>query len=198
MEPVSRHHLLARPARSTGGRHSRPGAGVKLHYAEAPQGQGSLATALDLASHCLPPTAHVVATDAALNKGLVRLTEIEAFTLTSRARHRALLRDLDGHAESPLETLTRLALRAAGLRTASQVHVTGVGRVDLLVEGRVIVELDGMAYHSDRRAFVEDRRRDRVTQLGNRTVLRYTYEDVMLRMELIIAEVSHAALRPVL
>ena len=43
---------------------------------------------------------------------------------------------------------------------------------------RLIVELDGFAAHSGRRAMRSDRRRDRRLQLEGWTVLRFTYEDV--------------------
>jgi len=59
------------------------------------------------------------------------------------------------------------------------VPIAGVGLVDLLVECRVVVELDGFAYHSGRREYREDRRRDRELLAQGYLVLRFTWEDVM-------------------
>ena len=50
--------------------------------------------------------------------------------------------------------------------------------MDLLV-GRVVIELDGFAYHSDRADYRRDRRRtNALTALGYR-VLRFSWEDVV-------------------
>ena len=50
---------------------------------------------------------------------------------------------MDRGAESMLETLARTYFRQAGISVETQVHIDGVGYVDLLLEGRLIVELDG-------------------------------------------------------
>jgi len=61
--------------------------------------------------------------------------------------------------------------------------------VDLVVEGSLVVELDGRAYHADERAFAEDRRRDRKLAALGYTVLRFTYDDVVKHPERMLAEV---------
>jgi hypothetical protein len=43
----------------------------------------------------------------------------------------------------------RLLLRALGHRAEVQVRIAGVGRVDLVVDGWLIVECDSRAYHGD-------------------------------------------------
>ena len=60
-----------------------------------------------------------------------------------------------------------------------QVQIAGVGRVDLVVGTKLVVELDGWEFHETREQFEEDRRRDaRLTELGYR-VLRITYRQLM-------------------
>lgn len=61
--------------------------------------------------------------------------------------------------------------------------------MDLLVEGFLIVELDGFAFHADRTAFREDRRRNNTAALHGLPTLRYLYEDVVFGQERILAEV---------
>ena len=73
----------------------------------------------------------------------------------------------------------RLALRAQGLRVEPQVHILGLGWVDFLVDGIVVVEVDGFAYHSGRQPYREDRRRDRVAGLLGLSVARFTFEDAI-------------------
>ena len=71
-----------------------------------------------------------------------------------------------------------------------------VGEVDLLVEGRVVVELDGFAYHSGRREFDEDRRRDRELALQGYVVLRFTARDVLDDRDRLVATVRAALAAP--
>lgn len=135
-------------------------------------------TAADCA-RCLPERDAVVVVDAVLRRGV----EVEQVSrhLWGRGcgRARAAVRRADGRSGSSGETVARLAFEDAGLRVVPQVRIPGVGRVDLLVEGRVVVEVDGFAYHSDAKQFAADRRRDaRLVELGYR-VLRFTWLDVV-------------------
>jgi very-short-patch-repair endonuclease len=101
----------------------------------------------------------------------------------------------DGSSESPLESIARVLLRVRGLNVQTQVHVEGVGRVDLLVEGVLVVELDGFEHHSDRADYRNDRRRaNALTCLGLR-LIRFTYEDVVHRPNWVVACVLEALRR---
>lgn len=62
---------------------------------------------------------------------------------TRNGRARDVLTWVDRGAESLLETLARTDFRQAGIRVETQVYIEGVGYVDLLLERRLIVELDG-------------------------------------------------------
>jgi very-short-patch-repair endonuclease len=62
--------------------------------------------------------------------------------------------------------------------------------VDLVVEWRVVVELDGFAYHSGRREYREDRRRDRALVAQGYAVLRFTYEDVVSDVGIVVRAVQ--------
>jgi len=94
--------------------------------------------------------------------------------------------------EPGLETITRYLLRLAGLRVETQVSIAGLGRVDLLVEGHLIVELDGWEFHGDEKAFEADRRRDTVAASGRYRVLRFTYRQVMFEWPSVYAAVLAA------
>lgn len=60
-----------------------------------------------------------------------------------------------------------------------QVEVPGLGRVDFYYEdARIVIEIDGYEYHSDRPAFQKDRSRDNALGIGGELVLRYTYADI--------------------
>lgn len=139
-----------------------------------------LPLALAHATKCLPTPDAVALVDGALHRGLVDLADLRAYRpRVGVVGFERVLRLADGSAQSFPESLARLALRSTGLRVLTQVHVPGVGRVDFLVEGLVIVEIDGRAFHTDRVQFVEDRRRDRAALRQGLLTLRFTAADAL-------------------
>ena len=117
--------------------------------------------------------------DAALNQGLMIEGDLGGLRCTPARTRQWLARHCDGRSQSLLETRTRYALRAAGLRVEPQFPIPGVGRVDLLIDGKVVVETDGRATHALTAAFDTDRRRDRAALIAGYTVMRFGYSDVM-------------------
>jgi very-short-patch-repair endonuclease len=98
----------------------------------------------------------------------------------------------DGRAESGTETIVRCLLTIAGLRVRPQVDIAGVGRVDLLVEDRVVVEVDGREWHDDPGRFAVDRRRDVRATIGRYRVLRFSWFQVLFRWSEVEAAVFAA------
>ena len=95
-------------------------------------------------------------------------------------------------AASPLETLARLVLALSGVQYEVNPHIEGVGFVDLLVEGWIVIETDGFAYHSDRVAFQNDRRRDRELQQRGYVVFRFTRDEIMADAWIVARAVERA------
>lgn len=85
---------------------------------------------------------------------------------------RRILSFVDPGAESVPETVARSVLREAGLHVVTQHYVPSLGRLDLLVEGVLGVEVDGRSYHSSAESFREDRRRHNVCIIKGIPVLR--------------------------
>jgi len=131
---------------------------------------------------CLRPPDALVVVDSALRSAKVTVAQIEGCLRGPGSVHaKQVLRFADGRSGSAIETLARVRLVLAGLRVECQVYIEGVGRVGFLVEGWLVVEIDGFAFHAERAQYREDRRRgNRLTALGYR-VLRFTYEDVRSR-----------------
>ena len=146
------------------------------------EGPGVVAPAEALARmlRCQEPLTAIAAVDSALNRRMCAERDIAALLSgPGTPRLRALLRECDGRSQSPLESVVRVRLRRAGLVVEANVRIGRVGFVDLLVEGRVVVEVDGFAYHSGRAEYREDRRRDRELVAQGYVVLRFTAEDVL-------------------
>lgn len=94
-------------------------------------------------------------------------------------RVRELLERCDGRAESGTESLARLRLRRRHLKVTPQVVIPGVGRVDLVVGNRLVIEVDSWAHHSSYEAYEHDRYRDLVLGELGYLVIRLTYRRVM-------------------
>lgn len=139
---------------------------------------------------CYSPEIVVAAVDAALHAGLIRLTEWLEDIAPLPLRLKNLLRRVDVASESFLESVMRFRLSMLGISARLQVHVSGVGRVDLIIGSKLVIELDGWQFHNDRDQFEEDRRRDaRLAVLGYR-VLRFTYRQLMRRWSVVRASIE--------
>jgi very-short-patch-repair endonuclease len=139
----------------------------------------STVDALVDAVQCQSEEYAVVVIDSALNKGLVTLRELEAaFARLPRRYARALSR-VDARSESGTETLVRMRLRALGLRVSVQVRISGVGRVDLLIGDRFVIECDSRQWHTGQERYGADRHRDRQLIGLNYLAMRITYEMVL-------------------
>lgn len=68
----------------------------------------------------------------------------------------------------------------------------GIGEVDLLVEGRLIVELDGREFLDDEDAFARDRHRDLVAAATRYRSLRFTWRRVLFEWPRVEAAVLAA------
>jgi len=141
---------------------------------------------------CQPRSFAIAAIDSALNKGLVTVLDVNNMCAGLPARF-AVIRDLvDGRCESGTETLVRLMMLAAHLRFVPQVLFAGIGTVDFVVDGCVIVEVDGHEWHDDPDAQTRDYARDaRLAALGY-TVLRFDYQQVMFEPELVLRAIRTA------
>lgn len=108
--------------------------------------------------------------------------------------------DLATGAHSHGERELVLLLRRAGITGwQSNVRVRlpgGYAVVDVaFAELRIAIEVDGRAFHTDRRSFQRDRTRQNRLVSAGWEVLRYTWEDVTQRPDQVIAEIAAACSR---
>jgi very-short-patch-repair endonuclease len=144
--------------------------------------------AMACAVGCLDLRNLVAAADSAANTRLIDVPAMELM-LSATARGRRVLALWDPQAESGLETYVRLALRSARFPVRSQVVIDGIGRVDLLVGDRLVIELDGAAWHGGIADFERDRARDRALIARGYVVMRATYRQVMFELPVIVEQV---------
>lgn len=128
-----------------------------------------------------PPRAAIASLDSALQLGVVRADDVDELFAVLPRRFRRMRLLLDARAESGSESLVRLMLRTLGCAFESQVYVPGVGRVDFLVDGWLIVECDSRAHHSSWEAQKVDRFRDLAAAKQGLVTFRVIAEDVFWR-----------------
>lgn len=147
---------------------------------------------------CQEPRAVIATLDSVLHLRLATRAQLDELFMTLPARFQVLLNLVDGSAESGPETYMRLILRTLGLRYETQVLIPGVGRVDFLVEGWLIIECDSREYHEGWDKQVEDRTRDiAAAQLGY-TSVRPIASDILFDSATVRRQIEEiaAAFRP--
>lgn len=138
----------------------------------------SIESAIAHLIRCAGRDAAIVTIDSALNRRLLTQGELAKILAMLPGKYSRIGALVDARAESGLETLARLRLRRRGIRVSTQVQIAEVGRVDVLVGDRIILELDGRAHHLGEQ-FERDRGRDlRATRSGY-LPLRVSYRQVL-------------------
>jgi very-short-patch-repair endonuclease len=136
-----------------------------------------------------------------LDRALQRHTQLPALWsahLRNRGRHgspaaRRLLQAADDGARSEAErTLVRL-LRTSGITGWTVNRQIAGYEVDILFrEERVVIEIDGFAFHSDADTFQRDRSRQNAIALAGYQILRFTWLDLVEYPERVLAEIRRA------
>lgn len=140
----------------------------------------------------LQPELAIAMIDSALHLRHLRASELALLRSQLPAHLAAVVARAEPRCESGLESIACYLLRAAGYRVEVQVPIAGVGRVDLLVEGRLIVELDGRTWHDDPNAFARDRRRDAASAASRYRTLRFDAGQVLHEWPAVLAAVAAA------
>jgi very-short-patch-repair endonuclease len=165
-----------------------------------------LRTVLDCAQVLSTADAVVVA-DSALRKGLVTIDELQSAATTVIGRHAARVRRVaalaDPRCGSVLESLLRVLLVEAGLKvdrtqwTIRDDDGMFVAVVDFAWLGaRLIVEADGFEFHRERSDYRKDRRRANAYCCLGWRLLRFTWEDIRLEPDYVVAAVRHELAKP--
>lgn len=96
---------------------------------------------------------------------------------------------VDARADSGQETVLRFLVKEAGFACDFQHVVAGIGRVDILVEGCIVVEADSRQFHDGWEAHSRDRTRDAQLAARGFMSLRVLYRDIMFDPATIVAAI---------
>lgn len=169
-----------------------------LHSSDVVSGVTSATrTLVDCLTTCPFDEALAVA-DSALRHGAMRSSELRQLTAGLGGRGSGAARKVaalaDGRAANPFESVLRaIAIEVPRLEVEPQVQI-GEHRPDLVdVVRRLVLEADSHTWHSSRAALRRDCRRYNALVLQGWTVLRFTWEDVMFRPELVLSDLERFA-----
>ncbi|MET3951117.1 DUF559 domain-containing protein [Arthrobacter sp. UYEF36] len=185
-EPPAQHHLACNHGH---------GAGFVRHRTVRFDGHPTLPLAAveDVVLHamsCLAPPASTAIATSAMRLHGVPLELLKAQLTADRSGQvRKALHQLDLRAESIVEVDAQHLFRANGIGYDAQVYLPGIGRVDFLIEGFLIVEVDGFAFHSSREAMRRDLGRNNASTLSGFAVLRYMPEHIWFEPQRVLAEI---------
>ncbi|MEU4017318.1 DUF559 domain-containing protein [Microbacterium sp. NPDC028030] len=98
-------------------------------------------------------------------------------------------------ADSGLESLLRLRLHLCGIRLECQVHIPTVGRVDFVLDGRLILEADGKGNHEGAALRHRDLVRDAAASALGYETLRFDYAQIVHAWPTVEAAVVAAVAR---
>ncbi len=142
---------------------------------------------------CQSPSMAVATIDSAVHTGFIRADQLDLvfFHLPRRVQY---LRDLvEPRSESGLESAFRLILVDLGIPFEVQVGIPGVGRVDFVLAGRIVVETDGRGFHGQE-VSARDYDRDLALIARGYVVIRVSYRQVFFD-EAAVRDALSAAMR---
>ncbi|HEX4057755.1 MAG TPA: DUF559 domain-containing protein [Galbitalea sp.] len=157
---------------------------TEIHWdAPAAVAVETLGTSIAHLLRCTDRNSAIVTIDSALNtviggKPLLVMSELRGLIAQLPPSYSRIIDLVDPTAQSGLETLARLRLRGRGLRVRTQVEIDRVGRVDVLIGDRLVLELDSRRHHLGEN-YEKDRTRDLELVRQGFTVLRVSYHRVM-------------------
>ena len=170
--------------------------GVELHWNQLLDPRGGtefrigLADALVQVFRCQEPRFAIASLDNALYKRLLAEQAVAQIFAALPAELQSLRPLIDCRSESGQETVLRLVITGAGFDVEIQVEIGGVGRVDMIVEGRIAVEADSRQFHDGWEAHARDRTRDCDLAMRGYLTLRVLYRDIIHHPERVIAAIT--------
>ena len=153
----------------------------------------SVADALDRFARREPAEQVIAAFESAVHARQISRTKLAEVIGRLPRRIRRMVERTNFLAESGLESIGRVRLEDLGYRVAQQVWI-GRDRVDLVIDGWLVIEFDGDEWHDP---VVDRRRTNRLIRAGYR-VLRFGYFDIIEQWESTLDTIRALHGRPVL
>ena len=147
-----------------------------------------ISLALSAAARCTTAEYFVAILDSALRSGQWSLDDL-THVLQHCPGHLRQLLTRTGRADSGTESLVRFRLESCNIAVTPQVEIPSVGRVDLLVGRRLVIEVDSVAHHTGLEAYTRDRERDRTLAALGYERIRLTWQQVIHDWDRVFADI---------
>ena len=171
--------------------HERCGCTVHYSAGRADPGVAPLVAALIHAYRCLEPEAFFAAYESAWNQRKLSAADRRRIRAELPKTAAWMLDLARPDAQSGLESLLRFRLHLLGFALDAQVEIDGVGRVDFVIGGRVILEVDGCLNHEGSRRHSDLMRDAAASALGYET-LRFDYAMMLYEWDVVVAAILPA------
>lgn len=191
--PVETHIWMGR-----GGTPRIAGDGCRIHWDDGHVQVGRLppvANVLLQVACCADEETFFAALESALRQSLLGPGDLAWLWHRLPSGLRWLVGFARADADSGLESLIRLRLHRLGIEVCTQVTIDGVGEVDFVIGGRLIVEADGEGNHGNAEKRSKDLRRDAAASALGYETLRFTYSMIVHEWPSVIAAIRGAMLR---
>lgn len=132
---------------------------------------------LAVTATCVPFEDALAVWESAVNKKLVTVDHLVKVTGWGPSARR-LCTTVSAKSDSGIETRFAVRMRRIGVAVVQQAKIHG-HRVDGLIGDRLVVQIDGYAFHSSAAVRREDIAHDRALRLLGYTVLRFDYQQIM-------------------
>lgn len=182
--------------------------GLQLHWSpvldpsDGTEYSVGLRDALAQIIRCQSAPCAIAALDGAMHAGLIDAEALAEIFAHVPQRFAPLRGKVNARSESGQESVLRMIVEEMGLDYEIQVSIDGVGRVDMVIAGMLVVEADSRAHHKEWEQHVRDRTRDRLLAARGYLTLRLLYRDIMYDAEGVKAAIrgllaAHGGARPV-
>ncbi|WP_345185746.1 DUF559 domain-containing protein [Microbacterium panaciterrae] len=167
----------------SGRQHPHAGCQCRVHHDRWSRGVGfgfaDVLLALLHYAACASTEAFFVAVESALHLGLIGASGMRWLSERVSFALREVLAFADDQSESGLESLLRFRLHLCGISLSAQVQIDGVGRVDFVLGGRIILEVDGRLNHDGPSMRHKDLMRDAAAAAQGYETLRFDYAMIL-------------------
>lgn len=164
-------------------------------HGDVPLGIVDVETALIQLHRCEGDESFFASLESALNQRCLSRAALLRLRQALPKYARWLVDFARADAQSGLESLLRLRLHLLGLVLACQVEIAGVGRVDFVVDGRLIIEVDGKENHTGAEKRHKDLMRDARASASGYETLRFSYAQIVHEWAVVHAAILGALAR---
>lgn len=164
------------------------------HYyrGDPPLGMATIERALLHLYRCQGDEVFFAAFESAWKLKLLSLAARSRIRATLPASARWMIDIARPDADSGLESLLRIRLHILGIGLECQVVIDGVGKVDFVIGGRLILEADGKENHASEKMRHKDLVRDAAASVRGYETLRFDYAQLVYGWSIVQAAIIGA------